>query len=235
MPTFPHDQKGIHKPISSHVGRRVHIISIFGPDGAGKTTHARLLAYKLKRKGFKVKHVWIKNNHTLAYIMLKFLEKISPQSVLRLPTNAIITHILAYSNSISRTIWSWLELISVITKLIINVYIPRLFGYTIIADRYLPDTIIHMTIATKSLEILQSIPVKTLLKILAKDKTKLIMLDSSYKTIKNRRNNICEPRQLIEIQRLLYKKIAKILNVPIEKTDNKNIAETHLNIIRILT
>jgi hypothetical protein len=77
--------------------------------------------------------------------------------------------------------------------------------------------------------------VKTLLKILAKDKTKLIMLDSSYKTIKNRRNNICEPRQLIEIQRLLYKKIAKILNVPIEKTDNKNIAETHLNIIRILT
>ena len=180
------------------------IISIFGPDGVGKTTHADMLANELARQGYKVKRVWVKNNHTIAYLIIVLLNRISRRNVIVLPSNSILTNILACSSKIASKLWLWIDLIGAIIKLIFSVYIPRLLGFIVVADRYLPDTIVAMTLTLRDFKILKTIPIKLLLSMLRRDNTIMIMLDCNYELIKSRRVDLVEPRPLI-----LWQKIKK--------------------------
>ena len=61
--------------------KRGYLISIYGLDGAGKTTQVNLLAKELRKLGFKTKIVWIKSSHTLAFLLIKLFEKLTPKLV----------------------------------------------------------------------------------------------------------------------------------------------------------
>lgn len=209
------------------------IISIFGPDGVGKTTHANMLVYKLSKQGYKVRKVWIKNNHTITYLIVKLLEYISRHNVVKLPTNMIITNILACSNKLNKRFWLWMDFIGVLIKFMFSVYVPKILGFIIIADRYLPDTIVAMSLTVRDLKVLKTLPVKLLLSRLIKDNTMMIMLDCDYVLIKSRRAGLIEPQSLISWQKIAYRTIAKILNAPVIQT-NKNINEVHTEILRII-
>src|SRR3990172_6121417 len=50
-------------------------VSFFGPDGAGKTTHARLLAAYYEANGWRVRVAWIRANHILAFVLSRFFIK----------------------------------------------------------------------------------------------------------------------------------------------------------------
>jgi len=208
------------------------VISLFGPDGVGKTTHAKLLTLRLMRKGYKVKRVWIKNNHTIAYLVISLLKFISKRSVVVLPSKAILTNILAQSR-LGRKLWLWIDFIGVVIKLIFSVYIFKLLGYIIIADRYLPDTIVSMIITLNEPKAMKSLPIKFIISRIIKDRINLVMLDRSYEHIKNSRDWV-EPPALICYQRALYRIIAKIINAPIVSTD-KDISEVHRNILSLLS
>lgn len=209
------------------------IISIFGPDGVGKTTHADMLARELFKRGYKVRRVWVKNNHTVAYLIIVLLKHISKRSVIMLSSNSILTNILARSGKMSKTLWLWIDSISVLVKLLFSVYILKLFGFIIVADRYLPDTITAMVLTVWDLKALETLPIKLLLSRIKKDKAVLIMLDCDYETIKGRRGTLLEPKQYIFAQKILYKVIAKVFGAPIIRTD-RNVAETHREILNIL-
>lgn len=206
------------------------IVSIFGPDGVGKTTHADMLVSELIKQGYKVKRAWVKNNHTIAYLIITLLKHVSKNSVIILPSNSILTNILACSGRISKMFWLWIDFISVVIKLIFSVYIPALFGFIVITDRYLPDTVTAMMLTVKDIKILKTLPVRFLLSRLKKDKTVLIMLDCDYETIRNRRGTLLEPKQIILIQKTLYRVVAKILKAPVVYT-NKSIVEAHKEIL----
>ena len=208
------------------------ILSLFGPDGVGKTTHARLLTLELMRKGYRVKRVWVKNNHTIAYLVVSLLKFISKRSVVMLPSKAILTNILAQSR-LGRKLWLWIDFIGVVVKLIFGVYIFKLLGYIIIADRYLPDTIVSMIITLNEPKAMKSLPIKFIISRIIKDRINLVMLDRSYEHIKNSRDWV-EPPALICYQRALYRIIAKIINAPIVSTD-KDISEVHRNILSLLS
>jgi len=208
------------------------IISLFGPDGVGKTTHAKLLALRFVKKGYKIKRVWIKNNHTIAYLIISLLKLISKRSVVVLPSEAILTNILA-QNRLGKKLWLWIDFVGVLVKLIFSVYIPKLLGYTIIADRYLPDTIVSIIITLKDPKVIRSFPIKFIISRIIKDKTNLVMLDRSYERIKNSRSWV-EPLTLIRYQKTLYHIIAKLINAPIVLTD-KNMDEVHRNILSSLS
>lgn len=208
------------------------VISLFGPDGVGKTTHAKLLTLRLMRKGYKVKRVWIKNNHTIAYLVISLLKFISKRSVVVLPSKAILTNILAQSR-LGRKLWLWIDFIGVVIKLVFSVYIFKLLGYIIIADRYLPDTIVSVIITLNEPKAVKSLPIKFVILRIIKDRTNLVMLNRSYEQIKNSRDWI-EPPTLMCYQRILYRIIAKIINAPIVST-NKSISEVHRNILSLLS
>jgi len=208
------------------------ILSLFGPDGVGKTTHARLLILKFMKEGYRVKRVWVKNNHTIAYLIILLLKFVSKRSVVVLPSKAILTNILAQSK-LGRKLWLWIDFIGVVVKLIFSVYIFKPLGYIIIADRYLPDTIVSMIITLNEPKAMKSLPIKFIISRIIKDRTNLVMLDRSYEQIKNSRDWV-EPPTLIYHQRALYRIIAKIINAPIVSTD-KSISEVHRNVLSLLS
>ena len=210
------------------------IISLFGSDCVGKTTHARLLILRLVRKGYKVKGVWIKNNHTVAYLVILMLKSISKRSVVVLPSNAILTNVLAQSR-LGKKLWLWIDFIGVVVKLIFSVYMFKLLGHVIVADRYLPDTIVSMVVTLNDPKVMKSLPIKFIVSRIMRDRTNLVMLDRSYELIKNsRKNNWVEPPSLICYQRMLYRTIAKITNAPIVSTD-RSVSEVHRNILSLIT
>jgi Cdc6-like AAA superfamily ATPase len=49
-------------------------IYIYGPDGAGKSTHALLLSNKLQAQGHRVKRVIIRSNHYPFHVFWTFLK-----------------------------------------------------------------------------------------------------------------------------------------------------------------
>ena len=209
------------------------IISLFGPDGVGKSTHADVLAYELAKQGYKIKRVWVKNNHTIAYLIITMLTHISKNNVVFLPSKTILTNILASSSRFSKKLWLWIDAISTLIKLVVSVHIPLLLGYTVIADRYIPDTIVAMTLTVRSIRIIKEIPVKLLLSILRKNKNIIIMLDCDYGCIKARRKALVEPKPIISWQRLVFKVLAGILNAPLVRTD-KDLRKTHSEIFKLV-
>lgn len=204
------------------------IISISGPDGVGKTTHVNILVNETIRKGYKVKKVWIKNNHTIAYLIIMLLKYISDSNIVMLSSKSILTNILAYSN---KRLWLWIDSLSVLIKLITSIYVPRLLGYIVIADRYLLDTIVAMVLTVRDFKALKCLPVKFLLYRLRKDNTLLVALDCSFESIKSRRKEQIEPYVVIKWQRLLYRVLARMLNIPIIYAD-KSVAKVHSEILK---
>ena len=206
------------------------VVSLFGPDGAGKTTLANMLARELSSSGFKISRVWIKNNHTLAYLLASLVDRLSPGSMLRSPSGALMTHRLAYS-SIGRRIWPWIELLSIIPHLVLKVFFKRALGEIIIADRYLADTIVHTSIATLRYT-LDSYPARLLLRLL-KD-SKLIYIDVSPEESRARRAKSADPAIYLEIQRALYRRIASITRSTVINSTNLEIAQVYTTLRRLV-
>ena len=56
--------------------KKTKFIEISGADGSGKTTLANYLVNKYKSEGYKSNYVWIKSQHTFAFILSKVLMRL---------------------------------------------------------------------------------------------------------------------------------------------------------------
>jgi len=107
------------------------------------------------------------------------LKSISKRSVIVLPSNAILTNVLAQSR-LGKKLWLWIDFIGVVVKLIFSVYMFKLLGHVIVADRYLPDTIVSMVVTLNDPKVMKSLPIKFIVSRIMRDRTNLVMLDRSY-------------------------------------------------------
>jgi len=187
-----------------------HFIYIFGPDGSGKSTHARILAGYLAHDGVRVKIVWIKSQHSIAFIISRVFSKFAPHSV-SLDPNGSIIRIYAVSNgSISRLVWSIIEFIGIIPWIILRIYIPLLMGKIVIAERYVVDSIVTIAYSINDPRFVRSFIAKLMLRFIPKD-TLLVHLDSIYEEISRRRGYEVDPKEYIEFQRGMYGMLSKTL------------------------
>ncbi|RLG17570.1 hypothetical protein DRN63_02840 [Nanoarchaeota archaeon] len=200
-------------------------ISIFGPDGSGKSTQVRILARHILSNGYRVRIVWIKSYHTLAYVLSKLIEKLSPNSIVRNAYGHIIRINTLCNTKFSRALWSLIEFVSLIPLIILRVYIPLLMGEIVIAERYVIDSIASIAYAvndplfdSRSLAevILSFIPKKRL----------LIYLDCDYKTVKTRRLDLTDPEDFFKFQHEIYDRLSKRLGAIKINTAEKSISET---------
>ena len=218
------------------------LISLCGPDGVGKTTLYRFLerVFYVKTNRYVVDYIWLRSPHTFAYLIYKLFIKMGFQGpILR--------------NNISKSIWLYIEFISIIPKLLVVLTKLKFSRRVLIAERYLLDTIVTIiTYFVKDIRYLCSLPMRFLLllsfKYSVNKKTVFIYLDASEETIIKRRllrlsntdKHLLNPlsrkrvKRYISIQRKLYSTLITFLRGHKLDTSNKKPVEVLFEILTIL-
>jgi ABC-type branched-subunit amino acid transport system ATPase component len=112
------------------------VVILFGPDGAGKSTQVEFMMQYFTANGVRVRKAWIMSLHSLAFIVSYVLAQLLG---LRSPEEFRAKY--AYSKAF-RSVWYFIELVSVLPLILIRVHIPMLLGYVVIAERFVVDSIV---------------------------------------------------------------------------------------------
>jgi hypothetical protein len=207
-----------------------HLIAFFGPDGTGKSTHVDLLVSHFKANKTKVKKIWIRSPHTLAYLLSRILMGIGFSKRISNPYGKQTTIPAVDKNRGLRFIWPWIELTSVIPLVLIRVYIPLHLGYTIVAERYVVDTVVTIAYFVDDLSFLHSRIARLLLHLAPKN-TVFIHLDSTYSALMKRRNRLVEPYGYIRFQKIGYDAIGNSMGVKCINTSSLSINQVSSQIM----
>jgi hypothetical protein len=209
------------------------LIVFFGPDGSGKSTQCNLVVEHLMKKGLKVKKTWIRSPHTLAYYFAQFLIS---KGFVRTKSNPyglqMTVPLLRVTPSLQR-IWPWIELASILPLVFLRVYIPRVLGFTVVAERYVIDSVVNISYYLSDPCFYRNIVAKILIGFLPKDAI-LIHIDSDYQTMLMRRGQAVDPEDFIDFQRTEYAIIKKSLNAFTINTSHLDIQQAHAKILEIL-
>ena len=179
------------------------MVYLFGSDGTGKTTHADLLAMYLERNGYRIRRATVKQHHTLSYVLLKLL-------TYKKPDQASINY-YGFNYQLGkkiRTPWKIVELVSVVPAVFYRVLLPLFFGYLVICDRYLLDTLVTLSYFLKEPNFLSSRVSKVLLRLIPK-RSLLVYCDADTDVILRRKKDEPLTVQLIEYYKSAYRNLSR--------------------------
>ena len=208
------------------------MITLTGIDGSGKTVIARTIATLLLKRRFKVKILWIKSLHTLAYLTYCFFRKTWGIEYVLNPRNRVVEHFVTQYMGKMGKLWGLIEFISIIPWILVANILKHI-NYIVICDRYLADFL-----ATVSLRIrdplwwAKSIPGKFLLTL--QSKTQTVHLKISVNTVLERKPDV--EYSLNELKTLIatYRIIAKTINAVEVVNENRNLGEVVEEVINYL-
>jgi len=197
------------------------LICFFGPDGSGKTTMAKTLAKEFEGRGFKVKISWMRGTHTLASLLARFLSKFT---LFRGSDNPYYR--MAIPNS-AKKIWQFIEFISVLPIMFTRFILPSSLGYTVIAERYIPDFIVWVSVTTDDPNYFNSFSARFLLALTLKTRIRIYVKADTRKLI-DRRSDM-DP-SFIKKSFTFYEKLAKSISSFTLDTTNRSVNES-MNIL----
>ncbi|MEM2742062.1 MAG: hypothetical protein QXD95_07955 [Nitrososphaeria archaeon] len=187
------------------------LIYFFGPDGVGKTTHANLIANRLRLMGFRVWRASVKQHHTLAYLLLKTLSHRNPKGK--------IMNYYGFNDVLMRRIrtpWKILEIVSLFPAVFYRIILPLLLGYVVVCDRYVLDTLVTLSYFLKDPKLILSKSARILIRLIPKNSL-LLYFNADAEVILQRKR--CEPLtfQLITYYARMYAMMINVYNLKAEK------------------
>lgn len=183
--------------------KTVGLVILIGPEGAGKSTQAKLLLRWLQRNHKKSKFVEIKSHHLLAYVFVKLMMWLGRSSSYPYPNCAYKWLDPDILRALQK-LWFTLELISILLLTLIRVYIPFWFGYVVICEGGLPYTYAYLSNAIDFFKLeLDCRSIMLLLRFIPNN-SRIIILDANYDVLLERytkRGTYAEPIRVIEFQK----------------------------------
>jgi thymidylate kinase len=201
------------------------LICFFGPDGSGKTTLAKALAKEFESRSFNVKISWMRGTHTLASLLARFMSKFT---LFRGSDNPYYR--MAIPNG-AKKVWQLIEFISVLPILLTRFILLSSLGYTVIAERYIPDFLVWVAVTTDEPGYLNSFSARFLLALTLKAKIR-IYVKADIKKLIDRRSDM-DP-SFISKEFILYEKLAKSIGSFTLDTTNKSVDESLNNLLAFL-
>jgi len=237
------------------------LIHFFGPDGAGKSTHARMLVSYLQKRGIPARIWWVRSPHTVAFVFWRLFVRIGFYRVATNPFGVPVKLPAVNRNKTLRLIWSILEFLGVL-PLVFRTHLRMFMGQKLVAERYLLDTVTTIAYFEDDVNFLDSCFSRFLLKSIPRD-TIFIFLDSDFKTIFQRRAHLfavprnvsagcskarkgsgekygqvprgaVEPSDFINFQRMVYNRLAKSTSALVIDTSTSSVKETFHTILQHL-
>ncbi len=206
------------------------MIIFFGPDGVGKTTQANLLVKHLY--GRKVARIWIRGGHSLAFILSNFLVMLGYYRTVKVPSGVIYKIFDPQLLPKLKPLWGFIEFISVLPWIILKACLPRFFGYTIVADRYVVDTVVYLGYWLGH-GFFRSYLAKILLSFIPKDSV-IIHLDADLQALIGRLHYDTATKNFLIFQRKAYGIYATSLYAKTICTSQNSVEETHRKIVETL-
>lgn len=154
------------------------LISFSGIDSAGKSTQISLLSSYFDKQNKKYKIIWSRGGYTSFFEFIKKLMRFLLKKKLPSPGRNIERQGMFDKKIISK-IWYFIAILDLIRLYAITYRFYRLFGYTIIADRYLWDTYIDFKISLKNINIDKSVLWKLAVFFSPKPKKSILLYISS--------------------------------------------------------
>jgi len=206
-------------------------ISFFGVDGAGKTTQVMMLSKIFDREKVNYKKVWIRSPHGLAFYIWKILIKIGFSRVTYNKFGSILKIPNFKSYSKLSVFWGWFELLNIMPIVFFKAIIPYKIGYSLLAERYTPDSIATISYFLSDDKFINSKVSLILLSLIPKD-AMFIYLKCDYQELIRRRKIIVEPKQSSNFHSKIYDLLAYQLKAVVIDTSNLSILDTHKKIIK---
>jgi len=208
-------------------------IIFFGPDGAGKTTLAQLLVSYFQSKGNRSKIAWMRARHSIAFFLAKFLKKMGYVRIVKSPNGCISYRIFDPSLLPKmKQLWYGIEFVSILPWIITRVYVPRLFGYVVVSERYVVDTVVYLDYWLGG-GTMNSFLSKVLLCLIPKDSV-MVHMDAETNVLLQRRPEDYVNKDFIVFQRNAYKAFAKSLNAFSVDTTNSGLKDNFIRVTEYL-
>lgn len=183
------------------------LIYFFGPDGTGKTTHADLIAARLRLMGFRVWRTGIKHHHTIAYLILELMKRGGYDI-------QMINYYGFHEKLVDKikTVWKFIEIISFFMAWIYRVCLPALLGYIVVCDRYVLDTLVTLSYFLKDPKFIISNFARLLVKLIPKNSI-LFYLEADTQIIMFRKLGEPLTFELVEYYKQMYALSMKIYGI----------------------
>jgi thymidylate kinase len=191
------------------IGSRYKIICFSGIDGSGKSAHARRLFYELEAAGVKCKYKWLRSPHLLTFFPMAFYKlrdsKEKRDSTTSGRDGSVKSRIKA--NRFIATAWALIVFVDSFLSMVTNVYLPALFSYTLILDRFAIDTLLDVAISLKKEELIFSTTGRMFLNLVPRNSVVLIF-DVGEALAASRRGT--HEVENLSRRRALYRRLSQI-------------------------
>lgn len=215
--------------------RYPRVIVFFGSDGAGKSTQTQLLIGYLKSHGRRTQIAWLRGRHSLAFVIAKFFTKMGYHRIVKVPSG--VTYRVFDPGLLPRLqrFWGVIEFLSVLPWIILRVYLPRALGYTVVAERYVVDTVAYLSYWLGQ-DFLRSFLAKVLLNFIPQGSV-LIHLDAETQDLLERLKRIrydTATKDYIVFQKRIYRILSKTIMATTINTSRYSTDETFQRILNVI-
>lgn len=158
-------------------------------DGTGKTAHALQTISYLQKAGHKCKYVWFGTPYFFSLPFMVICRLLGYTRTRRAANGAVISEHQYYRNKLISKLWSWVQFFDVFVWVNVRVRLPLLFGFRVVCDRFVPDTLVELMVDTQNMRLAETLVGRLMIKLIPKS-SKLVLLDVKEKTAWRRKKDV---------------------------------------------